>query len=68
MLVGPGHRYEELGLLDDLAFLDLGLHGDEGEKEQEGDDLQRLEQDHRKGIEPVVADVDSKTIHSGYPK
>ena len=43
------------------------MHGDEGEEEQEGDDLQRLEQDHREGVELVVADVNSKTIHSGYP-
>ena len=68
MFVGPRHGDEELGLLRDLAVIDLGMHGDEGEEEQEGDDLQRLEQHHREGVEPVVADVDSKTIHSGYPQ
>ena len=51
MAVGPGHGDDELGLGVDLALLGLRIHHQQRDEEQEGDDLQRLEQHHAERIE-----------------
>jgi hypothetical protein len=51
MLVGPAHRNEEFRLAVDFAILCLGRDGEQCNEKQEGKNLQRLEQHHRKRIE-----------------
>src|SRR5215218_6122172 len=54
MLVGPGHRHEEFGLAVDLSVLRVGGDGEQCDEEQEGKDLQRLEQHDREWIERLL--------------
>ncbi len=65
MAVGPVHGDDELGLGIDLAFLRLGCNRQQREEEQEGHDLQRLEQHHAEGIERLFARVEPELIHHG---
>src|SRR5262249_13048973 len=55
MIVGPIHGDEEFGLAVDLALLRLGRDDEEGDEEQEGQDLQGLEQHDAEGIEGILA-------------
>src|SRR5882672_7255517 len=66
MLVGPCHGDDELGPLDDLAGVGRRLHRQEGNKEQEGKHLQRLEQNNREGVETVLPVVE-RAFHADFP-
>ncbi len=60
--VGPRHGDQELGLGVDLARLRLRVHREQRDEEQEGDDLQRLEQHHAEGIK-LLARVIAEAVH-----
>ncbi len=54
MLIGPGRGHQKFRLAVDLAVLGLGRDGEQRDEEQEGQDLQRLEQHDRERIERLL--------------
>jgi hypothetical protein len=62
MTIGPGHGDEKLGLGVDLARARFRIHHQQRDEEQEGDDLQRLEQHDAEGIE-FLARIIAEVIH-----
>jgi hypothetical protein len=68
MVVGPIHGDDKLGLRIDLTLVGLGSDRQQRDKEEEGDDLQGLEQHHAERIEWLLSRVEAEVIeHRGAP-